>query len=242
MNKSTIATILGTAALGLMRKNSGSKAPLLGLEDVYTLDGIDEVREYANKSIEIRDRVSEVDLTEAGLTSFPMEVFKFKNLSDLDLRWNHISSIPPEIGDLIYLRSLNIVHNNIDSIPPEIGNLKNLKGLYLSNNNISKIPTEIGYLGNLIRFDIGDNNLSSLPPEIGNLKSLKWFSFPRNSISKLPKEIADLYFLGQQIYFAGNGFNMPDNETLQYWMKNMKPTLFERIMDHVEPSSELRRF
>jgi len=238
MNTSAIATILGAAALGLIRKNYGSFAK----EPVYSLMGIDEVREYANRSVEVRDRVADVDLTEEGLTSFPMEVFKFKNLSNLYLRWNDIDSIPPEIGNLKYLRTLNIVHNNLSEIPPEIGNLVNLKKLYLDNNNISELPKEIGYLRRLTRFDIGDNNLSSLPPEIGNLKSLKWLSFPRNSISKLPKEIADLYSLDRQIYFSGNNFTMPDNKTLQYWMKNMKHSLFKIIMDHVKPSSELRRF
>jgi Leucine-rich repeat (LRR) protein len=209
MNKSTIATILGTAALGLM-KSSGSR---------NFISSIDELIESANDP-DKAPFVTLISLPYSNITYLPKEIGNFVNLKTIHLPDNNLTSLPEEIENLINLRRLELSNNNLTSIPKEIGNLINLRKLELSNNNLTSIPKEIGNLVNLKELWLDGNNLTSLPTKIGNLVNLKSTRF-------------DLY---------GNNIQMPNRETLQYWMKNLKPNMFREIMENIGPSSQLRRF
>lgn len=57
--------------------------------------------------------VIDLNLSNTGLSAFPVEIFKFKNLELLDLSNNQISEIPDEIRRMKKLMSLNMAGNPI---------------------------------------------------------------------------------------------------------------------------------
>ena len=54
----------------------------------------------------VRDRLTELDLSNEGIESLPPEIANLRNLTRLKLNGNRISSLPPEIGDLQSLAEL----------------------------------------------------------------------------------------------------------------------------------------
>ena len=122
MNTSTIATILGTAALGLM-KSSGSR------NREITVDSINELIRYANNPNKA-PFVTIVFLSEKNLTSLPKEIGNLVNLRELDLNYNQLTSLPKEIGSLVNLEELYLDFNQLTSLPKEIGNLINLRKIW----------------------------------------------------------------------------------------------------------------
>jgi len=232
MNTSAITTILGTVALGLMKKNSGShndyKAMLKKhLSQQYDLFSSTEkkvskprrIDDIFNMSIDEKSSITELDLSLMKLESLPNNIFDgFNNLRKLNLLSNNLTSLPKEIGYLTNLEVLNLENNNLTSLPKEIGYLKNLEVLNLDGNKLTALPKEIGDLSNLINLNLGDNNFTSLSKEIGNLSNLERLS---------------LY---------GNKIEMPSPRVLQFWTKNLNPNIFKNIMENIVPYSQLRRF
>jgi Leucine-rich repeat (LRR) protein len=151
MNKSTLATILGTAALGFL-KSSGSKNDGVRIED------IDELLEYANDPNKAH-LVTEVNLENNNLTSLPPEIGNLTNLKWLHLNNNNLTSLPPEIGNLSNLKYLYLYINNLTSLPPEIGNLTNLEVLDFADNNLAYLPKEIGNLSHLEELELDGTNI-----------------------------------------------------------------------------------
>lgn len=91
-----------------------------------------------------------LDLSGKGLTTFPRQIFKFKNLEEIDLspeqllifrgttpqaiKGNDIPSIPEDISKLRNLRSLNLQGTNLKTLPYGLVNLEQLSYLDLSYN------------------------------------------------------------------------------------------------------------
>ena len=91
MNKPVITTILGTAALGLL-KSSGSK------NNEVTIYSIDKLIEYANDPKKA-PLVIEIDLSypssDERITSIPSEIGNLRNLLKIDLQDNDLTTLPP---------------------------------------------------------------------------------------------------------------------------------------------------
>ena len=203
MNKSTIATILGTATLGLI-KSSGSKNNGVVIRD------IDSLMEYANDPNKAH-LVIQVHLSYKNLTSLPPEIYNLSHLEGLGLSNNNLTSLPPEIGNLGHLKRLDLSYTNLTSLPKEIGNLSHLKILDLRNNNLTSLPPEIGNLSHLEGLYLRRNNLTSLPKEIGNLSHLEWLHLEGNNI-QMPSRNTIQYWM-----------NNLKPDALQSIFENMKP-------------------
>jgi len=227
MNKSTIATILGTAALGLIRTPSGS------INKKYTPKSIPVLYRAGSKrksetSILDLSKIPEKDaLTIEGihlmgwknLSEVPIGIERFKNLNILNLG-GKIDNID-KICELTKLKRLYLRLDNLEHIPPCIGNLTNLTTLNFFAKKVISIPKEIGKLVNLTELNFRmSENLKYLPIEIGDLKSLR------------------------STDFYGTSIVMPPNRVLKYWMKNLSPEVVKYILSHTSPdtNSQLRKF
>lgn len=85
-------------------------------------------------------RVRELDMSRSGLSTFPREILKLRNLVELDLSHNSIGDIPREISKLTKLKTIKIGHNRLMRIPTEISFLQDLSELYVNNNQLTSAP------------------------------------------------------------------------------------------------------
>jgi Leucine-rich repeat (LRR) protein len=150
------------------------------------------------------------------IDSFPMDIFKLKNLKELKLHSCRFTKLPSEIGQLKNLQHLDLSNNYLSELPSEIGNLENLETLLLNDNfELTSLPKEMGNLHNLKHLDFSlcwtnhfplvicelesleflsamKTGIDTVPSCIGNLKTLKTLIINNNPISKLPTEFGQL--------------------------------------------------
>ena len=192
MNKSAIATILGTATLSLLSLK-GSKSGTLRSDNELSAFSKNRIIEYASNP-EKAPLVSSVDLTSQGLYSIPVEIGKFINLKRLMLANNNLNSLPSEIKNLKNLEVLDLGHNQFTDMPKEITSLTNLKKLYLNKNPFSSLPKEIENLKNLEELELkAVRNVfesNSMLPEIFKLKNLKKLDLSYCNISSYRPKLA----------------------------------------------------
>ena len=80
----------------------------------------DILSDAAYKFLQSHYKDGVMNLHKCGLTSFPIELLKFKDMKKLDLSKNKITSIPPEIEQLVNLKGTFYCYNNVikDSVKP----------------------------------------------------------------------------------------------------------------------------
>jgi Leucine-rich repeat (LRR) protein len=111
--------------------------------------------------------VTEIDLSNKGITHFPSEILRCENLE-----------------------SLNLSNNGFVDLPKELGELENLEDLNLSGNqNIS--PFQLNELFDNCKFELTSLNLSDcalfyLPKNVGEHLSLTEIDFSSNYLKTLP--------------------------------------------------------
>ena len=127
-----------------------------------------------NEALQNPEKVYRLNLSKKKLKTFPMEIFKFKNLQELNLSKNKLDSLPEQIGTLTNLQVLNVSGNKLLYLPDSTGELKNLKKLVGSRNSLLAIPKRIGDLQNLEILDLWENDISVFPEELSKLKKLRW--------------------------------------------------------------------
>ena len=149
-----------------------------------------------------RTHAAELDLSNFGLTDFPLEILELTNLEYLDLDGNAILALPEGIGNLTNLSYLDLDNNLLETLPESIGNLTNLEYLNLAGNKIAALPEGIGNLTNLSTLDLDNNPLETLPESIGNLTNLTSLSLDYTKLTKLPESFAKLLNLSQLIFEA----------------------------------------
>ncbi len=137
-----------------------------------------------------KNRVTQLDLKESGLTSLPPEIGSLTHLKRLYLNCNKLESLPPEIGKLTNLNRLYLRDNKLTSLPPEIGNLTNLTHIYLRSNKLTSLPPEIANFTKLKGLFASDNQLKTLPEEMENLTEISTLDLRRNPLP-IPPEIID---------------------------------------------------
>jgi len=125
-----------------------------------------------------------LNLTSAGLESFPGGIFDLVRLESLNLGGNAIEELPSEIGELRNLKVLKLSRNKIKTLPDEIGRLKHLNEIHLSYNEIEELPEKFWNLTNLQLLNLGSNRLTSISDEMARLTQLKDVELDNNCISQ----------------------------------------------------------
>lgn len=170
--------------------------------------------------------ITEVNLSNCGLTEFPKILFKLKDsLEILNMGGNHLSSLPPAFAGFYKLRILFFAENDFETVPECLGALPSLfmlsfKGnkvssvpaaslspslgwLILTDNKIAELPDSIGNLHGLRKCMLANNKLQSLPNSMTNCKNLELLRLSRNNISQFPSFLLQLPKLSW-LSFAGN--------------------------------------
>jgi Leucine-rich repeat (LRR) protein len=85
-------------------------------------------------------RIQKVDLSNSGLTDFPVELFAlFDCLEVLNLGGNQLSSLPNEIVQFSKLRILFFAQNSFKTIPEQLGSMNSLFMLSFKSNKVESI-------------------------------------------------------------------------------------------------------
>lgn len=148
-------------------------------------------------------KVTKLDLNNAHLPEFPVEVLALKKLTSLGM-FRAIEPkiarsgmsivahvIPPEIGSLKGLTRLELGGLCMRTLPESIGSLGKLQKLSLNYcEQLVQLPKSLGKLKSLLELELGDTALKELPASIGDLKNLR--SLNVSSIKKLPDSITKL--------------------------------------------------
>jgi leucine-rich repeat protein SHOC2 len=119
-----------------------------------------------------RDRLTELDLQNHGLTILPDSIGNLTDLTSLNLYGNSLTSLPESIGKLSKLVELSLGTNQLTSLPTSVIKLTRLVSLALSRNQFTTLPDQIVHLSNLTGLYLNDNQLISLPANIGYLTKL----------------------------------------------------------------------
>jgi hypothetical protein len=163
----------------------------------------DATSEKLSHLLQKPNQVRRLSLVDNNFTTFPSEVFKFKNMVFLDLEKNQLQNLPNEIFLLSNLQELYLVENKLENLPKNFRNLEKIKVLGLASNRFTFFPDEITYLERLEVLDLSNNQFSSIPSEISRLKNLKVLVLHNNSIHNIPNELYGLKKL-KKIYLQGN--------------------------------------
>lgn len=153
--------------------------------------------------------MTELDLSDQKLKTFPAGLVALQNLKVLKLSDNALKVIPDDIGQLTQLEELYLNTCALSSISPAIGHLKNLRVLELnSNRDLTTLPGTIAQLHQLQRLKIDYINLdfssfrlpenleeismyscftdAIFPAQLAQLKNLKKLDLRKNSFQSMP--------------------------------------------------------
>lgn len=177
--------------------------------------------------------ITELNLYNKGLTSFPMEILSFTELEILNLSFNQIEVIPEEIGNLKKLKILYLNHNQLSTLPESIGSLVHLEELMIERNNenfvlpdtiqhliklkriwlsdLNKLPEGFWKLVNLEDAKLWSSNIQEIPSDIKKFKNLKEICLRDNKLTSLPDEIFKLKHL-TYLSLGNNQFSSMSNK------------------------------
>ena len=139
------------------------------LQRMWSKDG-DPTRDWRGVTFEqsradafIRDRVTDIELDDTGLTGvIPVELAHLDALRTVSMRGNGLTSMPFEIGQCVLLRNLRLSNNNLREIPRAVGDLVNLEQLWLGGNKLAQCPKELSKLRSLRVLELSNNELISV--------------------------------------------------------------------------------
>jgi len=127
---------------------------------------------------------------------------KASGMTELDLSNKGLTTLPPEIGQLTSLTKLNLSRNQLTSIPLELFQLTSLTELDLGENRFTTLPPEICQLTELTLLVLVDNQLTALPSKIYQLTKLRVLFLYSNPLTSPPIEIAKQGIEAIRQYFA----------------------------------------
>jgi Leucine-rich repeat (LRR) protein len=263
MNTSTIATILGAAALGLMNKNSGSFSRTYKPKTLKSL-----LKRSKKKALEVTslDIIGLIYYSKSlnNVEPFPKWVIKMRkrfehkedflgeypNLFEgiLAQRNEHINR-DCEILSSVFKKFINVKYlwlmsNNLSRLPEDISLLQEIKHLDLSNNIIYELPDGFSDLKSLETLILTENFLFDIPKQIFDLENLEVLKMSDIEIDKIPMSICNLKKL--RILSLRKINNPPTVSEIKILSKNLHPDVMKEILNkskyNPQPPSQLRRF
>jgi len=119
------------------------------------------------------DSVFNLDLSKTKFDSFPIEIFKFSNLTELSLSKCHLAALPPGFG-FKNLKKLDLSKNSFTEIPVVVCNISSLRKLSMGRNKMTGLPECISQLKELDTLDVWFNNITEIPESITQMRGLKF--------------------------------------------------------------------
>eukprot|EP00731_Ephydatia_muelleri_P029364 Em0020g1008a len=115
--------------------------------------------------------ITNVEISESGLTSVPPELFQMPHLTTLTLEHNSISELP----------------SALNSSGEEVYTCRSLKKLVLDGNQLSRLPEDLflGLVCTLEELSVQRNRLTDLPPGVWVMPHLKTLRLSGNMLSRL---------------------------------------------------------
>lgn len=153
-----------------------------------------------------RAEMTDLDLSEMGITELPVEIGQLVNLHRLHVNCNQLTALPESIGQLVNLHVLHLGENQLSELPESIGKLANLQQLWLGDCQLTALPESIGQLANLRDVRLYGNRLTALPESIGHLANLGELWLHDNQLTELPESIGQLARLWG-LHLKGNPLN-----------------------------------
>ncbi|KAL6446383.1 hypothetical protein ACFW04_001160 [Cataglyphis niger] len=128
-----------------------------------------------------------VDLTSAGLTSFPIEVVeKYSSIQMLYLENNNLSELPKELFvSLPYLQWLDVRNNQLTNLPTSIRSHPSLESILLQGNKFEKLPLELCLVPKLKILNVAHNPIITPPKDIIALGCSGILNYLRTEWNKL---------------------------------------------------------
>ena len=168
------------------------------------------------------ESISELNLSNNLIDSFPIIILSLPNLSILNISRNKITRFPYDeftstnLSQIkCNLTSLDISFNYLKNFPDILGLFQNLSNLNLSNNNIIFIDNILNM--KLIELDIlnlSDNKIENLPNKLYKvIPKLKTFLISNNNLRDIPSDICLLKNLNN-INFYGNQIRRLRNDAM----------------------------
>ena len=152
-NRSTLATILGVAALGVaskVKKGSTNEGIVMTFPSVEVM--LNWIKKYAP------EEVTTIHLKDANINSLPQEILLFKNLEHIYLNNNQFTKLPLILNELNKLEHINLSGNFLDQ--------NSLQDLIYFSGPDSKAKA-------ILTFGFSNNPIDNIPLFAGDLASGK---------------------------------------------------------------------
>uniref|UniRef100_A0A250XZI4 Leucine-rich repeat-containing protein 40 n=1 Tax=Castor canadensis TaxID=51338 RepID=A0A250XZI4_CASCN len=130
--------------------------------------------EIPKRIIELKEMVSDVNLSFNKLSFISLELCMLQKLTFLDLRNNFLNSLPEEMESLSRLQTINLSFNRFKILPEVLYRISTLEAILISNNQVGSVdPQKMKMMENLTTLDLQNNDLLQIPPELGNCVNLR---------------------------------------------------------------------
>lgn len=138
------------------------------------------------------EAVHRLDLSDASLGRFPLDVLRLPNLEYLSLRNDGITELPDAIGGLQRLKVLDLSGNPIARLPEGFTGLRSLEELFLNEDHAFSAEADLDRLArlpNLRVLHLERDGLNLLPGNVAKLRALEELYLNGNGLRELPPEI-----------------------------------------------------
>lgn len=181
------------------------------------------------------DTVKTLMLNGLRLESFPMVVFKFKNLEKLDLSNNYIEKVPKAVSKIrnlkflslssnpintnkikfkknTHIKDLNLQYTGIRYMPRSLSKNRKLEVLFVGNNRFSKFRRrDFKKMDHLKALNLYNARLSEIPKNVIQLPDLEELDLYYNDLKQLPNDICDMPKLKTLAVSNNELWNLPTN-------------------------------
>lgn len=134
------------------------------------------------EQLEFPEKLTEIDLSSAGLSSIPDSIENFVNLVKLNLANSVLHWLPDKICKLGKLKILNLRNNSLSTLPHDFGDLSALTELWADKNKMTSLPDSTRKLRNLIFLDLYENAFTCVPETLSSMENLKGFDIDYNPV------------------------------------------------------------